>query len=59
MLDAERLAEALRWCLRPEAQQKAREVAAGLHSPYDFPAKTRKNSRGACFLRRQRVVSLM
>ena len=32
MLDAERLAEALRWCVRPEAQQKAREVAAGLRT---------------------------
>lgn len=32
MLDAERLAEALRWCLRPEAQQRAREVAARLRT---------------------------
>jgi vancomycin aglycone glucosyltransferase len=31
-LDAERLAEALRWCLRPEARQRAREVAAKLRT---------------------------
>jgi UDP:flavonoid glycosyltransferase YjiC (YdhE family) len=31
-LEAERLAEALRWCLRPESQQRAREVAAQLRT---------------------------
>jgi vancomycin aglycone glucosyltransferase len=31
-LGARRLAEALRWCLRPEPQQRARELAAGLRT---------------------------
>ena len=35
------------------------KLPGAFHSARNQPAKTRKNSRGARFLRRQRVVSLM